>query len=134
MWPIKSALVPYLAAFLAVVLGVAVYGSYRTGYKVGRADGDRQVKAMLDAGAAVVRKHDEAIKPTLEKYRADLLALAGRKPRSVYRDSPGCVPEAASGTDGAGSSVSDRRDYGPELRAARDALIRYNALIKVTEQ
>ena len=134
MWPIKSALVPYLAAFLAVVLGVAVYGSYRTGYKVGKADGDRQVKAMLDAGAAVVRKHDEAIKPTLEKYRADLLGLAGRKPRRVYLDSPGWVPEAASGTDGAGSSVSDRRDYGPELRAARDALIRYNALIEVSKQ
>ena len=134
MWPIKSALVPYLAAFLAVVLGVAVYGSYRTGYKVGKADGDRQVKAMLDAGTAVVRKHDEAIKPTLEKYRADLLALAGRKPRSVYRDPPDCVSEATSGTDGAGSSVSDRRDYGPELRAARDALIRYNALIEVSKQ
>ena len=121
-------------ALLAAILSLAfAAGWFGNGWRLNAKHG-AEMRKMLDAGAEVVRKRDAATKPTLEKYRADLLALAGRKPRSVYRDPPGCVPETASGADGAGPSVSDRRDYGPELRIARDALIRYNALIKVSEQ
>jgi hypothetical protein len=124
------------AAALSLACGV---GSFVT-YKMMRGDIEKlknehatELRKMQDAGAEVVRKRDAATKPILEKYRADLLAANSRKPRSVYRDPPDCLSETASGTDGPGAPVSDRRDYGFELRAARDALIRCNALIEVSK-
>lgn len=134
MWPFPavSSRMVLSAAALSLACGV---GSFVT-YKMMRGDIEKlknehatELRKMQDAGAEVVRKRDAATKPILEKYRADLLAANSRKPRSVYRDPPDCLSETASGTDGPGASVSDRRDYGPELRAARDALIRCNALI-----
>lgn len=134
MWPFPSVSSRMVLSAAALSLACGV-GSFVT-YKMMRGDIEKlknehatELRKMQDAGAEVVRKRDAATKPILEKYRADLLAANSRKPRSVYRDPPDCLSEAASGTDGPGASVSDRRDYGPELRAARDALIRCNALI-----
>lgn len=134
MWPFPavSSRMVLSAAILSLVFGAGWFANgWRLGSKVERlkAEHATELRKMQDAGAEVVRKRDAATKPILEKYRADLLAANSRKPRSVYRDPPDCLSEAASGTDGTGAPASDRRDYGVELRIARDALIRCNALI-----
>jgi hypothetical protein len=138
MWPLPSVssrtVIAAAILSLAFAAGWSVNG-WRLGSKVERLKNEHatELRKMQDAGAEVVRKRDAATKPILEKYRADLLAANSRKPRSVYRDPPDCLSETASGTDGPGAPVSDRRDYGFELRAARDALIRCNALIEVSK-
>lgn len=122
---------------VVVTLSLAFAGGWfvngwRLGSKIERMKAEHvtEMQQMIDAGAEAERKRNEEAKQIVEKYRADLLAANRRKPRSVYRDPPGCVPATADGTDGADTATRDRRDYGPELRQARDALIRCNALIE----
>jgi len=129
MWPLilkyRSAIC--LAVGVLVVLG-AVYWKGRID---GTAAGDRKTLKMYEAAQAVVRKRDLLIASNLEMYREEIAAVSARKPKRVYLCPS--VPEAAGGTAGAGAPEPDRHDYGPDLRAARDALIRYNALIGVVK-
>lgn len=119
MWPIKSAVVPYLAAFLVVVLGVASYGSYRTGYKVGRADGDRQVLKMQQAGVAALAKSRETVQELKGKSREDAIRIArlSRNARVFVCPEPG-LPASGDGADASspGDGRAVREDLAPVLR------------------
>ena len=133
---------PLVLAALAVTV-VAVSGaSGVTGYKLGKSDGNKLVLKMMNAGTEALAKRDKQIKVNLRMYREDIATANRRKPSSVYCGPNNGVPETPGGTAGAGAAESNRRtdgtdlgshDYGPELRAARDALMMCNALIEVVK-
>ena len=129
MWSLSPPVLIALAATVAVASGAS--GSI--GYKLGRASGDKDVRAMLEAGQKVLALRDKQIKVNLRMYREDIAAVSRRHPKRVFFCPPGDVSETPGGTAGAGGSDGDRFDYGPHLRAARDALIRCNALIEVVK-
>jgi len=138
MWSLSPPVLIALAATVAVASGAS--GSI--GYKLGRASGDKDVRAMLEAGQKVLALRDKQIKVNLRMYREDIATANRRKPSSVYCGPNNGVPETPGGTAGAGAAESNRRtdgtdlgshDYGPELRAARDALMMCNALIEVVK-
>ena len=121
------------AGFLVVAVALASGASGWLGYDLGRARGDRQTLKMMRAGAAAVAARDLLIKTTLEKAREDLAAANARPPKRVYCRAVVGLPKAPGGAAGAGAGVADQHDYGVDLRAARDALIRCNALIEVVK-
>lgn len=127
MWPLPVSVRTLALAVIGLSV-IAAAGSL--GYQLGRASGDRDVRKMLEAGQAVIQKRDALIAHNLEVYREDLAALSARKPKRVFLCPSGGVPETPGGTDGADPAGTDRRDYGPLLREARDALVRCNALIE----
>ena len=129
MWPfiLKYRVAICIAVGVLVVLGVV----YWKGRVDGTAAGDRKTLKMYEAAQAVVRKRDLLIASNLEIYREEIAAVSARKPKRVYLCPS--VPEAPGGAAGAGPTDVDRHDYGPDLRAARDALIRCNALIGVVK-
>jgi hypothetical protein len=129
MWSLSPAV---LIAVLGGVIAVSL-ASGATGYKLGRASGDKDVRAMLEAGQKALADRDRKIATNLELYREDIAAVSARKPKRVFFCPPGRVPEAASGVAGAGAAGVDQHNYEPDLRAARDALIRCNALIGVVK-
>ena len=130
MWPLPPL---WLAICLAAALAVVSAASGGIGYRLGKSAGDREVLKMLKAGQAVVAKRDEAIKVNLEKAREDLAAANARRPKRVFLCPDDDLPKAPGGAPGAGATVVNRHDYGYDLRAARDALIRCNALIGVVK-
>ena len=119
------------ALSLAVVVALALGAFGWLGYDLGRAAGDRQTLKMMRAGEAAVAARDLLVRTTLEKAREDLAAVSARPPKRVYFCPVGGLPKAPGGVVGAGAEVADQYDYGPDLRAARDALVRCNALIEV---
>jgi hypothetical protein len=121
------------ALSLAVAVALVFGASGWLGYDLGRAAGDRQTLKMMRAGEAAVAARDLLIKTTLEKAREDLAAANARPPKRVYCRTLGGLPKASGGAAGAGAAVADQHDYGPDLRAARDALIRCNTLIGVVK-
>ena len=131
MWPIP--LNPR-AIFLAVgvIAACAVLGCVRQdGCEAGRAAGDREVKKMCMAGMKVLAERDRRISENLETYREDIAAVSSRPPKRVFFCPPGDLPQTPGRTAGSGATVIDRHDYGPDLRKARDALIRCNTLIGI---
>jgi len=121
------------ALSLAVAAALVFGASGWLGYDLGRAAGDRQTLKMMKAGEAAVAKRDLLIKTTLEKAREDLAAVSARPPKRVYFCPVTRLPKTPGGAAGAGAGVADQHDYGPDLRAARDALLRCNALIEVVK-
>lgn len=114
MWPIKSALVPYLAAFLVVVLGVASYGIYRTGYKVGKADGDRLVLKMQQAGVAALAKRQETVKDLRRDSREDAKRIARLSRNARVRAcTESSLPAGGDGTDA--RTPGDDREAGEDI-------------------
>jgi hypothetical protein len=126
MWLI---LAQYRVYFLVAAGVLALGASSVAGYKLGRAAGDREVAKMYQAGAAVVAKRNELIQKNLESYREELLSVSNRRPKRVLFCPPSKLSPSTGGADGAGAGGVDQHNYEPDLRAARDALIRCNALI-----
>lgn len=117
----------FLAAGLALALGVSGFA----GYKIGKASGNEMIAKIYKAGQDARVKADAKTKKDLEKYREDLANVSARKLKRVYcRSTSELHPTPARRTSGASAIVPDNHDYGPDLRAARDALIRCQALIE----
>lgn len=129
IWPL---ILKYRVVICLAVAGLVVLGAvYNKGRIDGTAAGDRRTLRMYEAAQAVVRKRDLLIASNLEIYREEIAAVSARKPKRVYLCPS--VPEAPGGAAGASPADLDRHDYGPDLRAARDALIRCNALIGIVQ-
>jgi len=127
MWSLSPPVLIALAATVAVASGAS--GSI--GYKLGRASGDRDVRAMLEAGQKVLAQRDLQIAVNMRMYREDIAAVSARRPKRVFCGPAGDVPETPGGIADGDPAVVDRHDYGPDLRAARDALIRCRSLIAI---
>lgn len=128
IFPSPSVVAVALAGAVAVSLA-----SGAAGYKLGRAAGDRDVRKMLEAGQQALVKRDKQIEGNLNEYRETLAAVSARRPKRVFICPPDNLSPSSGGTTGAGAAEPDRHNYEPDLRAARDALIRCNTLIEVVK-
>lgn len=137
MWPF-SPLVTFLAAgAVAASLASGVYG-----YSRGVETGDRKIEKIYAEARRRQDIYDQKIQGDLEDYRESIAAANARRPKRVFCTSPDDLPQAASGTADSAPAGSDRqpdgtdlggKDYGPDLREARDDLIRCRTLIGVVK-
>ncbi len=114
MWPIKSALVPYLVAALVVALGVWSYSVYRKGYRDGEAATAHLVQKMQAAGAASLAKRQETVKELRGKSLEDAKRIVrlSRDARVRVCTEPG-LPAGGNGTDP--SPPGDDREAGEDI-------------------
>jgi len=120
----------YRALVLAVAAALVLGACWWNGYSNGKQSGAELVRKMQYQGQKAVAKREVQAKAALEKYVEDIAAANSRPVKRVYFCPPApSVPKTTGGAPSASPTDVDRHDYGPDLREARDALIRYNALI-----
>ena len=118
-----------LVGFAAAVLCAFAAGWSVNGWRL-EATRQTEIARALKAGQVAVARHDADSKIILEDYREKLAALAARPPKRVLFCPTSGLPATAGGAPGAGSAAASEHDYGPDLREARDYLLKYNALIE----
>jgi hypothetical protein len=117
-----------LAAYAGIVLAVFAAGWFSNGWRL---ESQRQAEQIAQdaANRKALAERDAEIQRVLGEYREKIAAVSNRRPKRVFCGPTEPLPGAAGGAPGASPAELDRHDYGPDLRAARDALIRCNTLI-----
>lgn len=123
----------YIAIALTVV---ALSGSAWTGYRLGRAAGDRAVLTMYTASVELIKKKERANKEVLNAYRDQLQALSDVAPpvRRVrvcpsVSAAPGRIVVAGSGNIPADSGTDIGQDLADLANRADKCAAQLNALI-----